>query len=49
MHRTEYDFIESFPHHMRDGASISFTRTLIEMTNKNSRALIGAYISVYDI
>jgi type I restriction enzyme R subunit len=52
-HRSQYDFIDGFARHMRDalpGASfIGFTGTPIELTDKNTRAVFGDYISVYDI
>jgi type I restriction enzyme R subunit len=52
-HRSQYDFIDGFARHMRDalpGASfIGFTGTPIETTDKNTRAVFGDYISVYDI
>ena len=52
-HRSQYDFIDGFARHMRDAlpnaAFIGFTGTPIELTDKNTRALFGDYISVYDI
>jgi type I restriction enzyme R subunit len=52
-HRSQYDFIDGFARHMRDAlpnaAFIGFTGTPIEMTDKNTRAVFGDYISVYDI
>jgi type I restriction enzyme R subunit len=52
-HRSQYDFIDSYARHMRDalpGASfIGFTGTPVELTDKNTRAVFGDYISVYDI
>ncbi|MCY1035678.1 type I restriction endonuclease subunit R [Corallococcus sp. BB11-1] len=52
-HRSQYDFIDGFARHLRDalpGASfIGFTGTPIETTDKNTRAVFGDYISVYDI
>ncbi|ATB47525.1 type I restriction endonuclease subunit R [Corallococcus macrosporus] len=52
-HRSQYDFIDGFARHLRDalpGASfIGFTGTPIETTDKNTRAVFGEYISVYDI
>ena len=52
-HRSQYDFIDGFARHMREalpGASfIGFTGTPIEFTDKNTRAVFGDYISVYDI
>ncbi len=52
-HRSQYDFIEGFARHMRDAlpnaAFIGFTGTPIELADKNTRAVFGDYISVYDI
>lgn len=52
-HRSQYDFIDGFARHMREGlpnaSFIGFTGTPIELTDKNTRAVFGEYISVYDI
>ncbi|MBF0290632.1 MAG: type I restriction endonuclease subunit R [Nitrospinae bacterium] len=52
-HRSQYDFIDGFARHMRDAVPnasfIGFTGTPIELTDKNTRAVFGDYISVYDI
>ena len=52
-HRSQYDFIDGFARHMRDAlpnaAFIGFTGTPVELTDKNTRAVFGDYISVYDI
>ena len=52
-HRSQYDFIDGFASHMRDAlpnaSFIGFTGTPIELTDKNTRAVFGEYISVYDI
>ena len=52
-HRSQYDFIDGFARHMRDAlpnaSFIGFTSTPIELTDKNTRAVFGDYISVYDI
>ncbi len=52
-HRSQYDFIDGFARHMRDALPnavfIGFTGTPIELTDKNTRAVFGDYISVYDI
>ena len=52
-HRSQYDFVDGFARHLRDalpGASfIGFTGTPIELTDANTRAVFGDYISVYDI
>ncbi|MCC6796987.1 MAG: type I restriction endonuclease subunit R [Candidatus Hydrogenedentes bacterium] len=52
-HRSQYDFIDGFARHMRDAlpnaSFIGFTGTPVELTDKNTRAVFGDYISVYDI
>src|SRR5581483_318952 len=52
-HRSQYDFIDGFARHMRDGlpkaSFIGFTGTPIELSDKSTRAVFGDYISVYDI
>jgi len=52
-HRSQYDFIDGFARHMREAlpnaAFIGFTGTPIELTDKNTRAVFGDYVSVYDI
>ena len=52
-HRSQYDFIDGFARHMREAlpnaSFIGFTGTPIELTDKNTRAIFGDYISVYDI
>jgi type I restriction enzyme R subunit len=52
-HRSQYDFIDGFARHMRDAlpnaSFIGFTGTPIEVTDKNTRAVFGDYLSVYDI
>ncbi|KPK82252.1 MAG: DEAD/DEAH box helicase [Gemmatimonas sp. SM23_52] len=52
-HRSQYDFIDGFARHMRDAlphaSFIGFTGTPIELTDKNTPAVFGDYISVYDI
>src|SRR5205823_12099339 len=52
-HRSQYDFIDGFARHMHDAlpraSFIGFTGTPIELTDKNTRAVFGDYISVYDI
>ncbi len=49
-HRSQYDFIDGFARHMRDAlpnaSFIGFTGTPIELTDKNTRAVFGDYISV---
>lgn len=52
-HRSQYDFIRGFARHMREAlpnaSFIGFTGTPIELSDKNTRAVFGDYISVYDI
>ena len=52
-HRSQYDFIDGFARHMRDAlpnaSFIGFTGTPVELSDKNTRAVFGDYISVYDI
>jgi len=52
-HRSQYDFIDGFARHLRDAlpnaAFIGFTGTPIEQTDKNTQAVFGDYIDVYDI
>lgn len=52
-HRSQYDFIDGFARHMRDAlpkaSFIGFTGTPIESTDKNTRAVFGDYIDIYDI
>ncbi len=52
-HRSQYDFIDGFAHHMRDAlpraSFVGFTGTPIELQDANTRAVFGDYISIYDI
>jgi type I restriction enzyme R subunit len=52
-HRSQYDFIDGYARHMHDAlphaSFIGFTGTPIELSDKNTRAVFGEYISVYDI
>ncbi|MBF0554392.1 MAG: type I restriction endonuclease subunit R [Nitrospirae bacterium] len=52
-HRSQYDFIDGFARHMHDALPnatfIGFTGTPIELADKNTRAVFGEYIDVYDI
>ena len=52
-HRSQYDFIDGFARHMRDclpnASFIGFTGTPLETADKNTRAVFGNYISIYDI
>lgn len=52
-HRSQYDFIDGFARHMRDAlpqaSFIGFTGTPLELGDKNTRAVFGNYIDIYDI
>ena len=52
-HRSQYDFIDGFARHMREAlpnaSFIGFTGTPVELADKNTRAVFGDYISIYDI
>ena len=52
-HRSQYDFLDGFARHMRDGlpraSFIGFTGTPIETRDANTRAVFGDHISIYDI
>jgi type I restriction enzyme R subunit len=52
-HRSQYDFVDGFAAHMRDAlpnaSFVGFTGTPIELSDKNTRAVFGDYISIYDI
>jgi type I restriction enzyme, R subunit len=52
-HRSQYDFIDGFARHMRDALPnatfIGFTGTPIEKEDRNTQAVFGDYIDVYDI
>ncbi len=52
-HRSQYDFMDGFAKHMRDAlpnaSFIGFTGTPIENNDKNTQAVFGDYIDVYDI
>ncbi len=52
-HRSQYDFVDGFAANLRDAlpyaSFIGFTGTPIELTDKNTRAVFGDYISIYDI
>lgn len=52
-HRSQYDFIDGFARHMRDALPnatfIGFTGTPIERDDRNTQAVFGDYIDVYDI
>jgi len=52
-HRSNYDFIDGFARHLRDGLPnatyIGFTGTPIESQDKSTRNVFGDYIDVYDL
>jgi len=52
-HRSQYDFIDGFARHMRDAlpnaSFIGFTGTPIEKEHKNTQAVFGNYVDIYDI
>ncbi|MBX2963723.1 MAG: type I restriction endonuclease subunit R [Cyclobacteriaceae bacterium] len=52
-HRSQYDFIDGYAKHMRDAlpnaSFIGFTGTPIEKEDKNTTAVFGNYIHIYDI
>ncbi len=52
-HRSQYDFIDGFARHMREAlpnaSFIGFTGTPVELTDKNTQAVFGDYVSIYDI
>lgn len=52
-HRSQYGFINGFAAHIRDGlpnaSFIGFTGTPVELTDRNTVAVFGDYISIYDV
>lgn len=52
-HRSQYDFIDGFAKHLRDAlphaSFIGFTGTPIESQDKNTQAVFGNYVDIYDI
>ena len=52
-HRSQYDLIDGFAKHLRDALPnatfIGFTGTPIETTDKNTQAVFGNYVDIYDI
>ncbi len=52
-HRSQYDFIDGYAKHMRDAlpnaSFIGFTGTPIEKEDKNTKAIFGEYVDIYDI
>ena len=52
-HRSQYDFIDGFAKYLRDALPnatfIGFTGTPIETTDRNTQAVFGNYVDIYDI
>jgi type I restriction enzyme, R subunit len=52
-HRSQYDFIDGFAKHLRDAlpnaSFIGFTGTPIESSDRNTQAVFGNYVDIYDI
>lgn len=52
-HRSQYDFIDGFAKYLRDALPnatfIGFTGTPIESTDRNTQAVFGNYVDIYDI
>jgi type I restriction enzyme R subunit len=52
-HRSQYDFIDGFARNLRDAlpnaSFIGFTGTPIESGDKNTQAVFGNYVDIYDI
>ncbi|EQD24442.1 MAG: hypothetical protein D084_Lepto4C00437G0002 [Leptospirillum sp. Group IV 'UBA BS'] len=52
-HRSQYGFMDGFAHYLRDAlphaSFIGFTGTPVELSDRNTKAIFGDYISVYDI
>ncbi len=52
-HRSQYDFLDGFARHIRDAlpnaSFVAFTGTPVELVGKNTRAVFGDYIDVYDV
>ena len=52
-HRSQYDFVDGFARNIRDAlpnaSFIGFTGTPIETEDKNTEAVFGSYIHIYDI
>lgn len=52
-HRSQYEFIHGFARHLRDAlpnaSFIGFTGTPVELTDRNTRAVFGEYVDVYDV
>ncbi|MCO6434708.1 type I restriction endonuclease subunit R [Nitrosomonas nitrosa] len=52
-HRSQYAFIHGFARHIRDAlpnaSFIGFTGTPVELGDRNTRAVFGDYVDVYDV
>ena len=52
-HRSQYDFIDGFARKLRDALPnatfIGFTGTPIELNDRNTQAVFGNYVDIYDI
>lgn len=52
-HRSQYDFIDGFAKHLHDAlpnaSFIGFTGTPIESNDRNTQAVFGNYVDIYDI
>ncbi len=52
-HRSQYDFIDGYAKHLRDAlpnaSFIGFTGTPVESSDRNTQAVFGDYIDIYDI
>ncbi|MCX8473490.1 MAG: type I restriction endonuclease subunit R [Sediminibacterium sp.] len=52
-HRSQYDFVDGYARNMRDAlpnaSFIGFTGTPIEKEDKNTQAIFGEYVDIYDI
>ena len=52
-HRSQYDFIDGFAYNIRqalpNASFIGFTGTPVELSDRNTQAVFGDYISIYDI
>ncbi|WP_320129360.1 type I restriction endonuclease subunit R [uncultured Sphaerochaeta sp.] len=52
-HRSQYDFIDGYARNLHEAlpnaSFIGFTGTPIELADKNTKAVFGDYISIYDI
>lgn len=52
-HRSQYEFITGFAKHLRDAlpnaSFIGFTGTPVELSDRNTRAVFGEYVDVYDV